>query len=236
MPKRTPAGKPIPDDGALTIKVTLEGLRPPIWRRLSIPANLTLEDLHWAIQVAMGWTNSHLHQFMLFSGQKMSKQELGDMIRADPDSDPDFDVALAHGERYFSDPEFQMDDTENERQFTLPQLLGHHPRERLTYTYDMGDSWQHEIRVEGATDPEPGTLSVRCLAGERAGPPDDSGGPWGYADLLDALADEDHEGHDDAVDWLGDDFDPEKFDLDEVNKQLKKTFKPWPKKRGPKPK
>ena len=84
----------------------------------------------------------------------------------------------------------------------------------------MGDSWMHQVRVEKITRLESGFQKLKCLAGERACPPEDCGGTGGYDDLLAALRDPKHEQHDEMVEWVGEDFDPEAFDLAQVNKAL----------------
>ena len=97
-------------------------------------------------------------------------------------------------------------------------------RSRISYTYDFGDNWKHEIVVEGVTQAEAGVSYPRCLTGKRACPPEDCGGAWGYDHLLDVLADPQHEEHADRLDWLGldsaDQFDPAAFDLAETNAEL----------------
>ena len=94
--------------------------------------------------------------------------------------------------------------------------------ERFLYEYDFGDSWIHEILVEKILPPEPKKRYPVCLKGKRACPPEDVGGPWGYADFLEAIRDPDHPEHEEYLEWAGEDFDPEAFDLDEVNRALRK--------------
>ena len=89
-----------------------------------------------------------------------------------------------------------------------------------TYEYDFGDSWQHEIVLEKTLEPEPQVKYPRCIEGERACPPEDCGGVWGYAEFLEAIADPAHEDHDETLRWVGGKFDPEKFSVDEVNRKL----------------
>jgi hypothetical protein len=96
---------------------------------------------------------------------------------------------------------------------------------KFYYTYDFGDDWRHEVLVEAYGPPEAGREPPVCLAGERACPPEDVGGTWGYADLVEALKDPEHERHEEFMDWL-EDFDPEAFDLDAVNRELKGTPEP----------
>lgn len=84
---------------------------------------------------------------------------------------------------------------------------------RFEYTYDMGDDWEHEILFEGCLKPNPKVKYPLCLEGERACPPEDCGGVPGYEHLLEVLADETHEEHQEQLDWIGGGFDPEEFDL-----------------------
>ncbi|WP_113700006.1 plasmid pRiA4b ORF-3 family protein [Nonomuraea lactucae] len=96
--------------------------------------------------------------------------------------------------------------------------------DRLGYTYDFGDDWEHAILVEAVAPAEPGIAYPRCLTGRRACPPEDCGGIWGYDHLLEILADPAHEEHEDRLEWLGldsaDEFDPAAFDLAGTNATL----------------
>lgn len=115
------------------------------------------------------------------------------------------------------DPEL---DHRDERQTMLNQLLGR-SGDRIRYTYDFGDGWEHDIRVEEVLAAEPEALYPICLTGKGACPPEDCGGIWGYAHLREVLADPAHEEHEDMIEWLGLDsvaeFDPARFDVDQVN-------------------
>jgi hypothetical protein len=172
--------------------VTLAGIRPPIWRRVQVPSDLTLAKLHHVIQDAMGWIDYHLHQF-----------DAGGITYGDPSLNEDG----------------MMDDVVNERTARLSRLAPS-PKNRLNYLYDFGDSWEHTILVEAVLPPEPGRHYPVCLTGKRACPPEDCGGPWGYADLLTAIADPAHPEHTTLLTWLGGPFDPEAFDLEAVNQRL----------------
>ncbi len=96
--------------------------------------------------------------------------------------------------------------------------------DRIRYTYDFGDDWEHDIAVEDVLDAEPGVAYPKCITGRRAGPPEDCGGIWGYTELLEVLADPDHEEHEHKLEWLSlesaDEFDPAEFNLDQVNDAL----------------
>ena len=107
----------------------------------------------------------------------------------------------------------------DERKVRLHEIA--RARSRFSYEYDFGDGWEHDILVEKALVAEPGMTYPRCIAGLRACLPEDCGGPWGYADLLAALADPDHENHEDKKEWLGGDFDPESFDLAATDARLR---------------
>jgi hypothetical protein len=173
------------------IKVTLDESKPPIWRRILAPGDVTLEELHYIIQVAMGWTNSHLHQFIV-------------------------------GQTYYGEPHPDYDlDMRDERKFKLDRIA---PGEgsRFRYEYDFGDSWLHTLLVEKVLEPQPGQYYPACVKGKRACPPEDVGGVWGYDTFLEAIQDPDHPEHEDYVEWVGGEFDPEAFDLDETNEILRK--------------
>jgi len=124
------------------------------------------------------------------------------------------------GDTYFGAPDFELD-IENDRKVRLSQVV---PGEKakFTYEYDFGDSWEHQILIEKILPPEPGVRYPICLTGKRACPPEDCGGIWGYADFLEAIQDPKHPEHDEMLEWVGEDFDPEAFDLDEVNRVLKR--------------
>jgi Plasmid pRiA4b ORF-3-like protein len=111
----------------------------------------------------------------------------------------------------------------DERKVTLGQLLKR-ARERIRYTYDFGDDWEHEILLEGVLTAEPDVRYPVCVAGKGACPPEDCGGVWGYQDLCEALADPAHERHEEMLEWLdlqtAAEFDPTRFDPEEVNRAL----------------
>jgi len=121
---------------------------------------------------------------------------------------------ISYGE---PDPNFPSD-MHNERNVRLDKIA--QEGDVIRYEYDFGDSWVHELKVEKILDPEPGTHYPRCLAGERACPPEDSGGVPGYERMLAILANPKDEEHEDIVEWLGEEFDPEAFDLAAVNEDL----------------
>ncbi|MDH4238171.1 MAG: plasmid pRiA4b ORF-3 family protein [Phycisphaerae bacterium] len=177
------------------LKITLQEIEPAIWRRLQVRRQVRLDRLHLMIQAAMGWTNSHLHEFLI-KGQKY--RDLEQMYE-----------------------DIDEPDMNNEEEFRLAKLVGE--GDVFEYKYDFGDCWQHEILVEDLIEPEPGIKYPRCLAGERACPPEDCGGLWGYEELLEALGDLEHEDYEHYRGWVGEDFDPERFDLKAVNMALRRV-------------
>ncbi len=177
------------------LKLTLKGSDPPIWRRIQVP-DLTLGELHDVLQVVMGWEDSHLHQFII-RGAYYGPQ--------DPD-DMDWDMET---------------ETEDEEDILISKIAKMGRKVRFTYEYDFGDSWQHEITLEKTLESEPKVKYPRCLEGARACPPEDVGGVSGYADFLEAIADPKHPEHREMKEWIGGKFDPEKFDLKAVNRELR---------------
>ncbi len=128
---------------------------------------------------------------------------------------------IVHGE-YYGIPDPIMDyDVKNEEEVKLNQVVSK-AKDKFIYEYDFGDSWVHEILLEKVLQPEAGVQYPVCLNGKRACPPEDCGGIWGYTELLKAIQNPAHPEHNNMLEWLGYDFDPEEFDLDEVNRKLRK--------------
>ncbi len=124
--------------------------------------------------------------------------------------------------QYYSIPSpDDWDPMEDSRDIRLDGL-GMSEKSKFLYEYDFGDSWIHEIFVEKILPPDPKMVSPVCIKGKRACPPEDVGGVWGYANLVEAIKDPEHEEYEELLEWVGDDFDPEEFDMDLVNALLKK--------------
>jgi len=117
------------------------------------------------------------------------------------------------------DPDGMME-TEDARKVKLSQLVAGGIK-KFTYTYDFGDNWDHTIQVEKLLDAEPGVSYPRCTDGKRACPPEDCGGAWGYGDFLKAIQNPKHPEHEEMMEWIGGEFDPEAFDIEGVNEELK---------------
>jgi hypothetical protein len=172
-------------------KVTLRGIRPPIWRRFQVDPDMTFYKFHRILQEVMGWADGHLHAF-----------DLSGLIVSDAET-------LAN----------TWEDGVNERRARLPQYI-RREGQKLRYEYDFGDSWDHDVVLEKILPAEADVHYPRCLKGKRACPPEDCGGVWGYAHLLEVLADETHPEHEMYQEWVGGDLDPEEFDLAAINAAL----------------
>jgi hypothetical protein len=181
-------------------KVTLERTQPAIWRRIQVP-NGTLDTLHEHIQTAMGWTNSHLHQFLI-EGERYGDPDLLD----DDVGDAGF-----------------LDSTITKISAILPK---NSEQFTFNYEYDFGDGWRHTIVCEGTLPADPTTEYPRCVEGERSCPPEDVGGVRGYAEFLKALADPKHKRHSEFLEWHGP-FDPDVFDTDATTTAMRKGLPDW---------
>lgn len=202
------------------LRITLRDSKPPIWRQVAVPSGLTLGQLHEVIQIAMGWDECHLHQFVL---RDKALKPSRDEVRRVTESDVWTDEFINHmpGERVFvsgATPFGEPTEMEGEDEdaVTLAQVCPK-VKSKLAYMYDFGDGWDHIIEVQKIEDPKPNATYPLCLAGKLACPPEDCGGIYGYYNLLNAIADPDHEDHEDLAEWLDEDFDPDAFDIDEVN-------------------
>jgi len=114
-------------------------------------------------------------------------------------------------------------DASDEDDFSLAKVAK--PGDKLIYEYDFGDGWIHTLKVAKALPAEPDTFYPSCTDGARACPPEDCGGFPGYMRMLEILKDPKDEEHEDIKEWLGEDFDPEEFDLDEINLRLKQLYR-----------
>lgn len=175
---------------AYILTITLRDIDPPIWRRVRVAGDITLDRLHYIIQIAMGWTNSHLHQFLI-------------------------------AQACYSDPTFEVEDAKDERKVRLSDI-SRAKGARFAYEYDFGDGWEHTIVIDDIQPPTKSADVPVCRDGARACPPEDCGGPFGYAEnFLAAISDPRHPEHKEMLGWIGGHFDPEAFDLDDTNAALK---------------
>ena len=186
-------GRSSQEKRALTLKISLSGISPPIWRRIIVTDDIFLEDLHLMIQAAMGWLNYHLHEF-----------EINGTRFAPPDPEDD-----SFG--------YESVDSTSKRLRDVFLLDG----TKFHYTYDFGDNWEHIITVEKIEPARPDIEYPICIKGKRNAPPEDCGGTPGYYNLLEILADPLNQEYSEMKDWVGEDYDPEFFSADDCNKQIK---------------
>lgn len=199
--KKPKTTKPQKSDLLYQFKITLLGWTPPIWRRIQVQ-DCTLDTLHEHIQMAMGWTNSHLHEFVI------KRKRYGDLDLLDDG---------------FED--FQCEDSTTTM---LSDILPKTGKQFVfKYKYDFGDGWEHEVRYEGSPPVEKAQKYPLCLEGERACPPEDCGGIWGYEHFLEAIRDPKHEEHEHMLWWIGGSFDSEAFDANQASMAMKKGLPNW---------
>jgi hypothetical protein len=179
------------------IKVTLLRTKPPIWRRLLVPGEFTLAQLHNLLQVAMGWEDYHLHEFLV-GRERFGVPDPDDKLMGVP--------ACIH-----------------ERKVRISDVFLK-PGSRAEYTYDFGDGWAHDLSVEKILLPEPGLSYPLCTDGKLHGPPEDCGGIGGFYNFLEAIQDPRHSEHADLLAWIGGSFDPESFSPAAVNHRLHDMF------------
>ncbi len=173
--------------------VALDEMQPTIWRRLWAADTLTLAKLDRVIQAAMGWTNSHLHEFEI-AGHRYGM----------PDDE-------------YADDMPMLDDRKTRVGDVLVDGL-----RGFTYTYDFGDGWRHTVTVEQSMSPNEINTRPVCLGGQNACPPEDVGGIGGYMEFLEAISDPAHEEHIDMWRWCGGPFDPAGFDVNAANAAIHK--------------
>lgn len=179
------------------LKITLQGSVPLIWRRIET-LDVSLLALHELIQTAMGWTNSHLHQF-----------EIDGIFYTAP---------------RFMDGDFGAVDYSGIR---LSGLVSEHGENlKLRYQYDFGDCWEHDIALETVGKTQPGERYSLCTGGDRACPPEDVGGVHGFADYVQAITNPDHEEYEDYLEWNGP-YDPAAFDTSRATRRMRKGLPKW---------
>lgn len=191
-----------PDSFILRAEVHILDIEPRISRTLDLPISLNLAQLHEVLQAAFGWTDSHLHQF-----------NIGGLVYGAPE----FDEDGWSDNRTFEATEVRLID------FQFPYHPGDGPL-TILYEYDFGDNWRHLMRLERVAG-EKGVKYPRCIAATRSGPPEDVGGPSGYASFLEAWHDPHHEDHKAMRRWVGRKFHPETVDLDAINKAIGKALR-----------
>ncbi len=180
-------------DQVFQIQIILRGSKPKIWRRMLIPSDLPLSDFHEVIQTSMGWQDSHLHQF--------EKNNIYYTMKIEGDD--------------FYDNKKKKD----YKDLVVSDLLTK-KHDRITYEYDSEDRWEHDIFLEEIVPSDSQTKYPLCIEGKMSCPPEDCGGIQGYHDILVIIKNPEHIYYENYKDWLDEDFDPEYFDLEEVNRRL----------------
>lgn len=176
------------------LKITLDDVKPAVVRRIEVPLAIKLSELHLVIQVTMPWWNYHLYEFR-FRG-------------------------VGWG---IPDPGFGFGDGPlDARKVTLLDVLEDTGAKSLKYLYDFGDGWEHAVKIEKIVEADPGATYPRLLDAKGRCPPEDVGGPWGYPDFLEAIADPKHARHAEMIAWRGPGFDPETVDIADIEKNLAK--------------
>jgi hypothetical protein len=177
-------------DEIATVRIDLVYTDPPIWRQVEVPTAMTLETLHYVVQIVMGWSNCHLWEFTI------AKTRYGLPM----------------------DDDFGLESVVDAGEVRLRDVL--RPRKtRIDYMYDFGDSWEHRLTVTAIRPGEADMSYPRYLGGEYAGPPEDCGGIPGFYEILDALADSDHPDHDEISETF-EGYDPQVIDEPAIQKAL----------------
>lgn len=185
--------RPAPGE-VFELKIQLRDIEPAIWRTVLLPVEAPLGILHEVIQVVFGWQGGHQHEFEVAG------------IRFASDEDEDEDAQLCVHE--YAAP--------------LGAIAG--VGTTFLYRYDHGDDWQHDVTVQAVSEVDEDTSDdnvFSCTGGGRACPPDDCGGPPGYAHLLEVLANPKHPDHEELKEFAPPDFDAAKFDVAAANERLR---------------
>ena len=181
------------------LKVTLEGVEPKVKRTLWVPLDIRLDHLHSVLQAALGWDNDHLYMFQV--GQ------------------------TTWGE---ADPEWDGDDIPEDKT-SLIEMLEDTGVRSFKYLYDFGDGWEHKIRIGKVANAVQGQLYPQVTSIEGRCPPEDIGGPPGYAYFLEVMADKQHPEYDEMMEIHGEPFDPNDIEADQIPERIK-YFSQWLKK------
>lgn len=184
---------------SVALRIELCDIEPLIWRRIVVPTSWPMSTLHNYVQWVMGWQDTHAHEF-----------RVGDLVIA-----PDWWIKEISLDR-------ETESARDERRVKVGTVISEAATRdgEFEYLYDMGDDWRHRLVLEADSDARALELDLLplCTAGENACPPDDIGGPHGYARFLAALADPEDEEHSSMRSWVGGVFDPRGFDLNHLNR------------------
>ena len=183
-------------------KIELAGIKPAIWRRVQVPADYNIWDLHVALNDAMGWLDSHLHYFEIKPKHKREIWHIGipdfDQNEELKEVYPGWEIAMIGG---FNDIGLEA-----------------------KYFYDYGDGWEHTVKFEGILVRDQKLNYPVCIDGENACPPEDSGGPHHYNEFLKIRKDPSHNNYKGMKVWYGK-HNPEKFDKKKI--KFDDPYKRW---------
>jgi hypothetical protein len=196
------------EPNAVQIRVSLVGVEPAIYRRLVVPLETTLAQLHYILQAAMGWTDSHLHQF------EIGGLRFGDPELLNQDMPDDFQQAFDSSSVRLRD--FHLD---------------HAGNLSFVYLYDFGDSWQHTVTLEKLLAVKPAPKTAICIEGARCCPPEDVGGTHGYFEFLRVLLGPEPDELEEQrrlKRWCGGGFRPEQFDVAKTDKAVRGALRRRP--------
>ena len=180
------------------LRVTLNHISPKPMRQVEVPLNIRLDQLHDVMQAAMGWWNCHLYEF-----------RVGEFV-----------WGMVDMSDLFEPPE-------PANKTTLKEVMEGTGTKRIQYIYDFGDDWDHSISIQKIIKATPGTKYPRLLKATGACPPEDVGGTSGYGEFLEAMADPDHEEHEEYTVWCGGHFDPEDPKIGEITTRLASLALQW---------
>jgi hypothetical protein len=183
---------------AIRIKISLDKSNPQIWRHLLVSRDITFYKLHHTIQLAMGWTNSHLFEF------KIEGYRIGEIIENLEEHD-----------------ESHLLNAKETKVVTLIDKEG----ESFKYEYDFGDGWHHSITLEKYESLDKTQQLPFCISGALKCPPEDCGGITGFYDFLSIICNKQHPEYRSTKMWVGCQFDPTEFDVVKINKRLKNIDK-----------
>lgn len=226
----------------LQLKICLDEIEPEIWRRFLVYDNISFEELHEVIQMVMGWENYHMYEFMIDDevisvdeneGFNLAEGSIHNLMKSS-----EFQKMLEENSSGLKKGGKSLDinkinqilqntiNDKKESKFNLKtslnQLLGKE-NQIFFYLYDFGDGWNHIITIEKILEKSGEQIIPICLGGERACPPEDCGGVGGYEELMEIRKNKKHPKYNEMIkNWLGEKHDFEEFDVDEVNKRLKK--------------
>lgn len=182
---------------AFQLKITIKNSKPPIWRRVIVPAGITFSQLSMILNKAMGWSGEHLFDIEFYHQQLRITEE-------------------ADGFEDWGPYDYLEASTTFIREFL-------EENDWFTYTYDFGDNWEHKVTVEKIlSDYELNYPKVIKFKGNC--PPEDCGGLYGYYELLDIMEDEDNPEYEDRTDWMEMQDYPNEYDMEQVNEELKKYY------------